>query len=83
MTTGRPVLTKLTLIEGGSNMKLTKRELALIIEELEVNEDTYIHMVKEELEKGNKPVPQPRPLEVLNLLNKLRGIQKQLQNSST
>lgn len=64
-------------------MKLTKRELTLIIEELEVNEDAYIHMVKEELAKGNKPVPQPRPLEVLNLLNKLRGIQKQLQNSST
>ena len=64
-------------------MKLTKRELALLIEELEVNEDTYIHMVKEELEKGNKPVPQPRPLEVLNLLNKLRGIQKQFENSST
>lgn len=64
-------------------MKLTKRELVLIIEELEVNEDTYIHMVKEELEKGNKPVPQPRPLEVLNLLNKLRGIQKQFENSST
>ena len=64
-------------------MKLTKRELALIIEELEVNEDTYIHMVKEELEKGNKPIPRPRPLEVLNLLNKLRGIQKQFQNSST
>ena len=64
-------------------MKLTKRELALIIEELEVNEDTYIHMVKEELEKRNKPIPQPRPLEVLNLLNKLRGIQKQFENSST
>ena len=64
-------------------MKLTKRELALIIEELEVNEDTYIHMVKEELEKGNKTVHCPRPLEVLNLLNKLRGIQKQFENSST
>lgn len=64
-------------------MKLTKRELALIIEELEANEDTYIHMVKEELEKGNKPIPCPRPLEVLNLLNKLRGIQKQFENSST
>lgn len=68
---------------GEVKMRLTKRELTLIIEELEVNEDTYIHMVKEELEKGNKPVPQSRPLEVLNLLNKLRGIQKQLQNSST
>ena len=64
-------------------MRLTKRELALLIEELEVNEDTYIHRVKEELEKGNKPISHPRPLEVLNLLNKLRGIQKQFENSST
>ena len=76
MTTGSLGLIKLILIEGESNMRLTKRELTLLIEELEVNEDTYIQMVKEELEKGNKPIPQPRPLEVLNLLNKLRGMQK-------
>ena len=35
-------------------MTLTKRELTLLIEELEVNEDTYIQMVKEELEKAGE-----------------------------
>ena len=53
-------------------MILTERELTLIIEELEVNEEIYEQMVREEREKGNEPYP--RHLEVLNLLNKLRGV---------
>ena len=53
-------------------MILTERELTLIIEELEVNEDIYNQMIKEEREKGNEP--EPRHLEVLNLLNKLRSV---------
>jgi hypothetical protein len=54
-------------------MILTKRELTLIIEELEVNKEIYEQMIKEEREKGNEPYP--RHLEVLNLLEKLKGVQ--------
>lgn len=53
-------------------MILTDRELKLIIEELEVNEEIYEQMIREEREKGNEP--EPRHLEVLNLLNKLRSV---------
>lgn len=53
-------------------MILTERELTLIIEELEVNEEIYEQMIREEREKGNEP--EPRHLEVLNLLNKLRSV---------
>ena len=53
-------------------MTLTERELTLIIEELEVDEDIYNQMIQEEIERGNEP--EPRHLEVLNLLNKLRGM---------
>lgn len=53
-------------------MILTERELTLIIEELEVNEDIYKQMIKVERDKGNEP--EPRHLEVLNLLNKLRSV---------
>jgi hypothetical protein len=51
-------------------MTLTERELTLIIEELEVDEEIYEQMIREEREKGREP--EPRHLEVLNLLNKLR-----------
>jgi hypothetical protein len=51
-------------------MIFTERELELIIEELEVDEEIYKQMIQEEREKGNEP--EPRHLEVLNLLNKLR-----------
>lgn len=51
-------------------MILTERELTLIIEELEVDEEIYKQMIKEEVDRGNEPCP--RYLEVLNLLNKLR-----------
>ena len=53
-------------------MILTERELELIIEELEVDEEIYEQMIKEEREKGNEPCS--RHLEVLNLLNKLRSV---------
>ena len=53
-------------------MILTERELTLIIEELEVNEEIYNKMINEEREKGNEP--HSRHLEVLNLLNKLRSV---------
>lgn len=53
-------------------MILTERELTLIIEELEVDEEIYEQMIREEREKGNEP--DPRHLEVLNLLNKLRSV---------
>lgn len=53
-------------------MILTERELTLIIEELEVNEEIYNKMINEEREKGNDPCP--RHLEILNLLNKLRSV---------
>lgn len=59
-------------IKEETNMILTERELTLIIEELEVNEDIYNQMIREEREKGNEP--EPRHLEVLNLLNKLRSV---------
>ena len=55
-----------------TNMILTERELTLIIEELEVDEEIYKQMIQEEREKGNEP--EPRHLEVLNLLNKLRSV---------
>jgi hypothetical protein len=55
-----------------TDMILTERELKLIIEELEVNEEIYEQMIQEEREKGNEP--EPRHLEVLNLLNKLRSV---------
>jgi hypothetical protein len=55
-----------------TTMILTERELTLIIEELEVDEEIYEQMIREEREKGNEP--EPRHLEVLNLLNKLRSI---------
>jgi hypothetical protein len=54
-------------------MILTERELTLIIEELEVNEENYKHMIQESKE-GVRKEPDPRPLEVLNLLNKLRSV---------
>lgn len=53
-------------------MILTERELTLIIEELEVDEEIYKQMIQEERAKGNEPCP--RHLEVLNLLNKLRSV---------
>lgn len=55
-------------------MILTDRELTLIIEELEVNKEIYEQMIKEEIERGNKPCP--RHIEVLNLLEKLKGVQR-------
>lgn len=59
-------------IKEETNMILTERELELIIEELEVDEEIYEQMIREEREKGNEP--EPRHLEVLNLLNKLRSV---------
>jgi hypothetical protein len=53
-------------------MILTERELTLIIEELEVNKEIYEQMIQEERDRGNEP--EPRHLEVLNLLNKLRSV---------
>ena len=58
--------------EEETDMILTERELTLIIEELEVDEEIYEQMIREEREKGNEP--DPRHLEVLNLLNKLRSV---------
>ena len=58
--------------EEETKMILTERELTLIIEELEVDEEIYEQMIREEREKGNEP--DPRHLEVLNLLNKLRSV---------
>lgn len=55
-------------------MILTERELTLIIEELEVNKEVYEQMIREEREKGREPYP--RHLEVLKLLEKLKGVQK-------
>lgn len=52
-------------------IELTERELTLIKEELEVNEEIYEQMIREEKEKGREPYS--RHLEILNLLNKLRG----------
>ena len=53
-------------------MILTERELELIIEELEVDEEIYKQMIREEKKRGHEPYP--RHLEVLNLLNKLRSV---------
>ena len=53
-------------------MILTERELTLIIEELEVDEEIYEQMIREERERGRDS--EPRHLEVLNLLNKLRSV---------
>jgi hypothetical protein len=53
-------------------MILTERELKLIIEELEVDEEIYEQMIQEDKESGREP--DPRHLEVLNLLNKLRSV---------
>lgn len=58
--------------EEETDMILTERELTLIIEELEVDEEIYEQMIREEKEKGNEPCP--RHIEVLNLLNKLRSV---------
>lgn len=55
-------------------MILTERELTLIIEELEVNKEIYEQMIREEREKGREPYP--RHLEVLTLLEKLKGVQR-------
>ena len=60
------------LNEEEIDMILTERELTLIIEELEVDEEIYEQMIREEREKGNEPCP--RHIEVLNLLNKLRSV---------
>jgi hypothetical protein len=57
-----------------TNMILTERELTLIIEELEVNKEIYEQMIQEERDRGNEPYP--RHLEVLNLLEKLKGVQR-------
>ena len=54
------------------NITLTERELELIIEELEINEEIYEQMIREEKKRGHEPYP--RHLEVLNLLNKLRSV---------
>jgi iron only hydrogenase large subunit-like protein len=56
-----------------TDMILTERELTLIIEELEVNKEVYEQMIREERERGREPYP--RHLEVLNLLEKLKGVQ--------
>ena len=53
-------------------IELTERELELIIEEFEVNKEIYEQMIKEEMDKGNDPYP--RHLEILNLLEKLKGV---------
>ena len=60
------------ILREETNMILTERELTLIIEELEVNEEIYEQMIREERDKGNEPYP--RHIEVLNLLNKLRSV---------
>ena len=52
-------------------IELTERELTLLVEELGVNEEIYEQMIREEKEKGRELYP--RHLEILNLLNKLRG----------
>jgi iron only hydrogenase large subunit-like protein len=70
-TSGWKESIKLILREE-TDMILTERELTLIIEELEVDEEIYEQMIREEREKGNEP--EPRHLEVLNLLNKLRSV---------
>ena len=54
-------------------MILTERELNLLIEELEVNKEIYEQMIQEEVDRGNDPYP--RHVEVLNLLEKLKGVQ--------
>ena len=50
-------------------VKLTTRELTLLIEELEVNREVYEQMIREEQERGNEPYP--RHLEILDLLTRL------------
>ena len=52
-------------------IEFTERELTLIREELEVNEEIYEQMIREEREKGREPYP--RHLEVLDLIKKLKG----------
>ena len=54
-------------------MILTERELTLLVEKLEVNKEIYEQMIKEEMDNGREPYP--RHLEVLNLLEKLKGVQ--------
>ena len=62
------------ILREETNMILTERELTLIIEELEVNKEIYEQMIQEERDRGNEPYP--RHLEVLNLLEKLKGVQR-------
>ncbi len=50
-------------------VRLTERELTLLIEELEVNKEVYEQMIREEQERGNEPYP--RHLEILDLLIRL------------
>lgn len=61
-------------------MILTERELTLIIEELEVDEEIYKQMVQEEIDRGHEP--EPRNLEVLNLLNKLRSLKERISTTN-
>lgn len=53
-------------------VKLTTRELTLLIEELEVNKEIYEQMIREEQERGNEP--HPRHFEILNLLTRLHEL---------
>ena len=53
-------------------VKLTTRELTLLIEELEVNKEVYEQMIREEQERGNEPYP--RHLEILDLLTRLHEL---------
>lgn len=53
-------------------VKLTTRELTLLIEELEVNKEVYEQMIREEQERGNEP--HPRHLEILDLLTRLHEL---------
>jgi hypothetical protein len=61
----------LTLREE-TKMILTERELTLIIEELEVNKEIYEQMIQESKYRGEEPYP--RHIEILNLLEKLKGV---------
>lgn len=62
----------LTVSKPTVEVKLTERELTLLIEELEVNKEVYEQMIREEQERGNEPYP--RHLEVLDLLTRLHEL---------
>lgn len=57
-------------------IEVTEKELNLLIDSIEVDEDIMIQMIREEKEKGHEPCD--HCVSMLNLLNKLREIKNNM-----